>query len=279
MAGKRAAAGNTLAYLGFVDSSGKLLGSSTTAPSNGSISPMLRLLGIQQAQAGIQEPEDVQIPGDDGSLGIITFDPQTTPSFIATFGAGDLDLDALLLAVTKFSVGDTDFVTLQPNDPGYLNACLILQSRALGKDDVDSGQALYEGQLFPLVQCVPLGRETFAGRQAAVYRVKITTQVGSHMPSGVTLTSALAGTDGSPAIEFKGKDPILMERITGNNSTTSFELSKKVARTTNITAYQGNGQALTHGSGITAAANDETLQFTAAPGAGVEVVVVYGFVP
>lgn len=275
---KHIAAGTTLAFFGFVDSGGTLTGESTSAPAVNVLSPMRRLLGIQSASPGIPEGEDVVIEGDDGALGTITFAPNTTPAFVANFGAADLNTEAALQQTSVWSLGGYEIGALQPEDPGQTNGCLIIQGKSVSKDDGTSGNSIWSGIILPFVSTQVLGRETFEGRTAAAYRLKFTAQIAAHHPSGITITASNLGTTGASILPFEGDHPMIMDRFTGNGAATSVTLTKQVAATDHIAAVV-NTQVLTHGAGITATANSQTLTFSSAPASNAKVVIIYGFVP
>lgn len=275
---KYIAAGTTLAYFGFVDSLGFLTGQSTSAPATGALSPMRRLLGIQSASPGVPEGDDVNIEGDDETLGTISFPSNTTPAFVANFGAFDLATAAALQQTAVETLGSIEMGVIQPNDPGLLNGSLILQGKSVSKDDDDSGLSIWSGMIFPLVTTQYLGRETFEGRTAAVNRLKFTAQKAGKKPWGVTIADGDLGTNGASIIEFKSPHPLLMDRITGNGSTDSFTLTKSVADVNTVFVFT-NTQKLSNGSGITVTANSATLAFDSAPANNAKVIVLYGFVP
>lgn len=278
MSKKHISAGTTLAFFGFTDTTGHLIGETTTAPTNGNGQAMYRLLGIQSAAAGLPESEDVNIPGDDETLGTITFAPDETPAFVANFGANDLDFNARIQQTAVENTGGIDWGVLQPNDAGSPNGCLIIQGKAVDKDAGSAGNAMWSGQLFPLVTASPLGRETFEGRAAGVYRTKITAQKAAKKPTGVTIAEADLGTDGASVIEFGSDHPIQMYRITGDGNTTDFTLPKALAATDHLFAYV-NTEPMSQGSGVTGTVGSTTISFDSAPAEAAKVIVVFGFVP
>lgn len=275
---KHGSAGNTHNYFGFVDSGGVLTGENVSAPAQNVLSPMRRLLGIQSASPGVPEGEDVGIDGDDGTVGTISFPANTTPAWIANYGVEDLETQAALQETLVWSLAGYQHGALQPADPGSPNGCLIYQSRAISKDDGDTGLAIWSGTIYPLVTTQVLGREAFEGRAAAVYRLKFTAQIAGHHPSGITIAASNLGTTGATGIPFRGRYPMVFDRYTGNGAATSVTLTKPVAATDLIAAIV-NTQVLTHGSGITATANSQTLTFSSAPPTNAKVVIIYGFVP
>ena len=278
MTKRTVSAGTKQSYFGLVDDNGFLKGSSATAPANGASSPMLRLRGIQTATPGVQEPEDVDIEGDDGVDATITFEATTLPSFVAGFSQHDLETDALMQETAVETLGDYDFGVLQPEDPGRPNGTLIVQGQSVSKDDANAGLAVWSGFILPLVTAVPLGRETFEGRTPASNRIKFSAQKASKKPWGVTIASGDLGTTAAPIIPFSGPHPLLMHRITGNGSTDTFTLPKAVAGLNSVFAFEETA-LLSHGSGLTATVGSTSLVFDSAPAAGARVVVLYGFTP
>lgn len=275
---KYIAAGTTLAFFGFVDTLGFLTGESTTAPAVNVLSPMRRLLGIQSASPGLPEGEDVNIEGDDDVLGTISFAPNTTPAFVANFGAFDLATAAAMQQTAVEQLGSISLGVLQPNDPGSPNGTLIIQGKSVDKDDGTEGQAGWSGMIFPLVTAQPLGREEFSGRTAASNRIKFTAQKAGKKPWGVTIADGDLGTNGASIIEFSNPNPLIMDRFTGNGAATSCTLTKAAASVNDVFAFV-NTQKLSHGSGLTVTPGSRTLTFTAAPASNAKVIILYGFVP
>src|SRR3990167_2328936 len=275
---KHVAIGNQLAFFGFVDSLGFLTGSATSAPANGVVSDMIRLTGIQQATPGLPEGTDVSVQGDDDVIATMSFQPDSTPAFVANSGVEDMATQALLQStLTEDDAGYT-YGVLQPEDPAFNNGCAILQSRSISQDEADQGLEIWSGMIFPLIVAQPLGRESFNYREAGVFRTKFTAQKASHRPTGVTISDAVLCTTGASIINFRGYHPLRMVRITGDGAETTFTLPKAVANTGRIAAFVAT-QKLTHGAGITAVADSTSLVFASAPAAGAKVIVVYGFVP
>lgn len=272
---KTAAAGTRLAYLGFIDTVGFLLGGATTAPANGSGDGMLQLLGIQEAAVGITEGEAVLVPGDDGIIAQFLFSPDALPEFVMNLGAHDLDQDALLQGTLVEQLGQIKIGVLQPNSPVYPDACLIIQGEAKSKDTGSDGTKAWEGYFIPVVSLQPLGRETFAGRTAAVNRIKGVTQVASKKPWGVTITDAILGTDGAPVLPFKSNYPLTMHRYTGTGAGgQSVVLDKTPASLSEIVVHSDTALLVATTDYTISGA---TLTFVTNPAAGAKVVIVYGF--
>jgi hypothetical protein len=269
------AAGTQYAFLGFVDSTfNYLLGSTTSAPSAAATSPMLRLLGIQTASPGIQQSEDVSVPGDDTVLGQISFPPDTLPSFVAELGSEDLDINALLQGTSVVTLGGIKTGVLQPNNPENPDACLIIQGKAKSKDDSTGGAKAWSGMIIPRATVQPLGRETFEGRSAAVNRLQITTQTATHAPWGVTITDSNYGTSGAPIIEISSDNPVVMEATTG--AVTTWTLTYTPVSQAKVVIHS-NTAPLVAGADFTLAG--KVVTFAPALAAGARVVGLYEFQP
>lgn len=268
------AAGVQLTHLGFVDGSGVLVGSDITAPANGANSTMMDVIGIQEMPTGIQEGESVPVEGDDTVLGQIDFAANTLPTFVVTLGVQDLDLDAKLQGTKVKTEGDVRFGVLQPNNPNYPDACLIVQSKSKSQDTGTSGTKAWSGQLIPLLSVQPLGRETFAGRTAGNNRLRVTTQVATRTPWGVTMNETDYGTTGAPVMPFTGDNPVIMHRFTGNGSTDTLLLAKTPVSQSKIKVHN-NTAPLTPGVDFTLTGS--TITFTSPPAAAAKVIVLYEY--
>lgn len=272
---KYIAAGTQYAFLGFVSNEyNTLLGSNTSAPAPGAGSPMYRLLGIQAANPGVTESEDIDVPGDDGVLGQIQFPPDTLPSFVVELGAHDLTLESRLQGTNVQTLGQMQIGVLQPNEAENPDACLILQSKSKSKDDISGGAKAWSGMIIPRATAQPLGRESFEGRAASSTRVQFTTQAATHTPWGVTITDSNWGTTGAPIMTFTSEYPIFGERVTG--AITNYTLALTPAGQSRIVIHV-NGAPLTPGADFTLSGRD--LTFTPALAANARGVIWYEWLP
>lgn len=218
-------AGTQLAFWGQVDAFGFFAGTSGSVAAGATGEAMGRLLGIKKADPGPVEPENVNVTGDDTSLGAIDFGPNEVPTWIMELGASDLATEALMQGTLVETLGGLKIGVLQPNNPVYPDVCLIYQGKAKSKDAGSDGVKAWVGYIVPIASSIPLGRQSFEERAAAVSRFKVTAQVASRKPWGVTITDAVLGTNGSPILPFTSDNPIVMERFTGNGIATSFTLT------------------------------------------------------
>lgn len=272
---KTAAAGTRLAKFGFIDTTGNLMGGSTSAPANGSGSGMLKLVGIQEAQVGIVEGDTEDVPGDDGIIAQFLFAPNELPKFVANFGARDLTQDALFQSTLVEQLGQINIGVYQPNNPVYPDGCLIIQGEAKSKDSGSDGTKAWEGFIIPVVNVQPLGRETFSGRTAAVNRLKMVTQLASKKPWGVTITDAVNGTDGAPILPFTSDNPINMHRYTGTGAGGQSVVLDETPVSLARIVIHSNTALLTATTDYTL--SNKTITFVTNPAAGAKVIVLYEF--
>lgn len=241
---KAIAAGNQMAFWGRVDSLGRFVGPSGSS-SNGASEGARNVLGIKTANPGPIEPDTVNVTGDDTSLGSFLFPPNELPSWIMEVAAFDLDTQAKLQSTLVENIGDIKIGTLQPSSPDYPDICLIYQSNAKSKDAGSDGVKKWHGYIIPLATAVPLGRAEFAERAAASDRFKVTAQVASKKPWGVTILDAVLGTSGAPILPFHSDNPITMHYMIGNAALATVTLDYTPVSVSKIIIHQGNGQLLT----------------------------------
>lgn len=272
------AAGTQLAFLGLVDSQGFFLGS-TSSTANAKSEGMIRLTGIQTANPGPVEGEDVNVEGDDTGLGKIEFGPAETPSFIVNTGAFNLDLDAKLQGTLVETLGDIKIGVLQPNDASYPDVMMVIQSKSKSKDDGSDGTKAWSGYIIPIMTAQPLGRETFEGRTAAANRIKVTTQVASRKPWGVTILDANLGTTGAPLLPFTSDNPITMHVFKGDGATSTFTLDKTPVSQAKVIIHKET-QLLTAGVDFTVNTSTRVVTISAGPStAGSRYECIYEFQP
>lgn len=274
---KKIVAGARLTFVGFVDTTGFLMGGSTSAPANGSGSGMLSVMGIQEAPFAVQEGEAVDVPGDDGVLGQFLFDPDALPEFVANFGAFDLNQDALMQGTLVESFGQGYIGVAQPRNPVYPDVCLIIQGLAKSKDSGSDGVSAYDIYIFPVCTIQPLGRDSAQGRTAGVNRWKITPNIASKKPWGVTITDAVNGTDGAPILPASFDNPVTMHRYTGTGAGgQSVTLDKTPVSLAKIVVVS-NTAVLTATTDYTI--SGKVLTFVSNPAAAAKVIVFYEFTP
>lgn len=259
-----------------IDTSGRMIGPSGST-SNGASEGMRNILGIKTANPGPVEPEAVNITGDDIVLGAIDFGPNEVPQYIMEVAAFDLDTQAKLQSTLVEQLADIRFNVLQPNNPEYVDIMQIIQAKAKSKDTGTDGTKAWHGYLIPVASAVPLGRAEFNERTPAVDRYKVTVQVASRKPWGVTITESVLGTTGGPLLEFTADNPINMHYLVGNGAISTIVLDKTPVSLTKIIIHKGNGQLLTPTVDYTLSGN--TITLVAIPTAGQYVHALYEYQP
>jgi hypothetical protein len=273
---KSIAAGNTYAFMGFIDSNGFMVGSATTAPAGGAAgSPMIRITGIKTASPTVPEPEVVQVTGDDTLLGEFDFDSLTQRSFTIEVAVQDLEAEALLQGTNVETVAEIKLGALDILNSAELNACLIIQSRAKKQDAGAVGQKGWNGVIIPIATVKPLGRDTFAERGPAVFRYFVTPQIASNNPWGVTILDVNAGTTGLRYRPFTAENPVTMHAHTGNGALQSWTLNYQPISVVKTALFGGKNPIAISAVATTAPFSVTTV--AAAPIGGLALVTVYEF--
>lgn len=273
---KAAVAGNANAWLGFIDSNGFMVGSTTSAPAQTAAgSGMIALTGIKEAAPTVPEQEVVQSTGDDTVIAEFDFSNTTSRSFVAEFAVGNLDLDALLQGTLVETVGEAKMTGLDVLNPAELNVCVIIQSRAKKQDAGVVGQKGWSGIIIPIASAKPLGRGGFSERSPGSFRLQITPQTAGNHPWGVTIAEANAGTTGQKFTEFDSEYPLTMHAHTGNGALQTFTLDKKPISPAK-TAILSNRNSIATASVSTSLPYSFTTSATA-PIGGSQIVTLYEY--
>lgn len=233
-------AGNRDSYLGFLDSTYNLFaGGTPTLPASGQASGMLELLGIKEVNLTVPEPDRVPDEGDDTVLATFDFDSSAVRAYIATLAVHDLQLDAYLQTTNLVQIGDSTWGAIDVLNAPEINCVLLHQSRAKKFDPSNRGQKAWEYVLAPQATARPLYRQTFAGKQVAVYRLAISINLPSRTPWGVTFTSDANnfGTDSTYLITGKGDNPQHIVAWQGNSILTDIPLDHVPINTTKTVAW------------------------------------------
>jgi len=267
-------AGVQNSWWGRIHTNGNFIGP-TGSTANGATEGMRQILGIKTANPGPVEPEAVNITGDDTVLGAIDFGPNEVPQFIMETAAFDLDTQAKLQSTLVEVLGDIRLGILQPNNPEYVDIMLIIQAKAKSKDAGSDGTKSWMGYLIPVASGVPLGRAEFNERTPAADRYKVTVQVASKKPWGVSILEAVHGTTGGALLPFTSDNPITMHYFVGNGSGSTIVLDKTPVSLTKIIIHKGNGQLLIPTTDYTLSGS--TITLVAIPTAGQFVEVIYEY--
>lgn len=214
-AGKNTAAGNRFNFLGFTDADNVLLGSSPTAPAQGTSSGMLRLWAAKRAAATVPNPDVVIDEGDDGEiLTEYMFRSIASRGFVAEIATQDFTIAGALANVPVRSIGRGEFVAVDVNNVPVYSVCAILQSRAI---DAFSGAQLWSGLLIPRATATYLGRAEYNDRTPGVFRFFVVPQPAGWSPLGYTYLDNNSNPKSPFYDEFKKyPNPLTMQAFTGN---------------------------------------------------------------
>lgn len=270
------ASGFAYVQIGFLDSNGFFVGSSTSAPASGATgSGMTFVTGVKQASPNSGEPEYVQITGDGKLLGEFDYESLASRGFIIETSISNLTLDATLQGTNVVSFGDGKLGVMDIIDAAEINACLILQSRAKKYDTGSIGQKGWSGIIIPMAIVKPLGRASFEERGAAVYRYSVAPQVSDHTPWGLTILDSNFGTTGARYLPFNFENPITMHAHTGNASLQTWNLDRQPVSAAKTVLYSDR-VALTVSSVSTSSPYSVTTS-ASAPITGAHLVTTYEF--
>lgn len=271
---RQIAGGASNAWLGFYNNDGWFAGGTPDAPAAGLSSGMIEMLGVKTAPANIPEPEAMIIDGDDEWLGEISLESIASRGFICEFAVGDLQTDAYLLGTTVESIAGGDWGALDVKDAPERDVCFIVQSRAKKFNAADKGRKAWNGLLIPMATATPLGRNGFTSRGAAVWRMKITPQLSSHNPWGVTFAAGNVGATTLGMRPFNSDYPYTMTAFTGNGTEDEITLDVEPANVAKASAWANQGTPLTVSSVSAAGVTPRILTLSAAPALNAHVVAL-----
>lgn len=284
---KSYAAGAVSVYYAVRDSSGYMVGSTATAPTAGTqtASGMAQLEGIKNWPLQPQETERVYVTGDNGALGSFLFKPVQMPSGEVTFGAHDMDFAAVAMRQVVHNLGGGQFFGIQGENISYEDLMFLAFSDAKSLTTGSRHSSMYYCNLVLNAQAFYRGRDAFNERAEASFVYSLTANKSSVYPWGLAFSDANNGDTEFVILEFTWPYKPYMDRWTGNNTETTFNLTKNIALDSddNIIAYvNGVAQTWVTGApgagefGITEGATD-TIVFGTAPANNAKVVALYGW--
>lgn len=260
----------------ILDSTGIAAGTTGTVSQGAAGSAAGRMLGVQTAEIKVGEPDNVNIPGDDGNLGTFEFGPAEIPSFDIIVGVMDLTWEAVFQGTTVFNEGSFSWGVLDPNNPSYADVAFIGVSRAKSKESGTDGVSHYQHVLIPKANVIPLGRDTYQGRTGAGFRYRVQPTRTDSYPWGLTLKDAVQGTPGGVIFPFTAPNRTTFHRFTGDNGTASFTVAENFATASTNECRVYINTTLTTG-GVTPTAGAKTLAIAPAPGTNAKIVVYYQY--
>jgi hypothetical protein len=225
-------AGTQEAWFMFYDSNGDPSGDTPDALANATSAGAYKLVGIQEAPSAVPESKAVTIPGDDGSLGAIEFASDAPREIVLNFGQMDLTLEARLQNTDVDTFGSIEMGLIDLANIVLGTGALIIQGKAVNRDQGSEGLAAWSGIIYPYVQLLPLNRETWAGRTAGVVRYKAVAQQAYNNPWGTTIVNKAGTPIGAYARPFKSAHPLTMDAFRGALSSFTLNRSPVAVSTT-----------------------------------------------
>lgn len=220
-----------------ISTSGKPYDSSTLDATE--IQGMTRVKGGKSANISIPEAEILQIPGDDGVLGVLQFPGNALPEF-------DLVTSALNLAFVNTAQGTItvnaqnvyDFLILDPANRVFRDIFLMLTRRALSLEAGSTGNG-YESIIFPQATVSFSGvGQMQTGANEGEYTCKVTANRASVLPWGTALSTGTHGTTGAGAFMFWSQYIPTWDVAKKDGIITSWNLTKTFAANAQIIAWK-----------------------------------------
>jgi hypothetical protein len=274
-------------YYGVVDSSGYLVGSTASAPAAGNQagSAMAQLLGIKNFPFAPVDPDRPTQRGDAGALARFIHRPTELPESNMIFGASDYDFYALCQALAVLTLGGGKFVLGQAYNPTYADLVLLAFSQGKSQESASEGSGLWEARIILKTNIFPKGRTAFNDEALSEYEYALVSNYATAFPWGHAFSDADEGDTKAAYVDFTWPYRPILQRWTGNNTETSFNLDKNIAEDSadNIVVFvNGTAQTWVTGApgagefGITAGTPD-VLVLGTAPASNAKVVALYGW--
>jgi hypothetical protein len=257
-------------------------GTTSTALANGADSSMGQLLGADNFNLPPNQPNRVNIPGDDGSASQYLFEPTELPSGELVLGVLDANFASVIQGTKVYADGDHDVIVLGPADVAFADIVLITHSQAKSKHSGNTGSG-FMVKIYPAVNALPLGDAGIANQAATNFTHALVANKFATLPWGVALSDTNHGT--TEAISygpFFSENRVILHTFIGDGSDTTVTLSKTPAAASGakVKAWS-NGTALVYGAGageFQVNTSTRVLTFGTAPAAGVKVVIRYEWV-
>jgi hypothetical protein len=268
---KRIAAGYRYMRYGVVDSDGKFVGSTTTAPTNGDVngSGLLRLDGARTLPMQLDEPDVQTVTGDDEPLVTFEFDAESLPSGIFEMAVRDNDFEALAQGTKVNKVGNIELSVLDPKDRKSQTLVWLLSRRAKSWAAGEKGAKKWNNLLLPQTTVKPLGG-TWEQRTFSPYQYAINLSRADQLP-WTTVNESEHGTCAASMFPIDSDHPLLFHTWRGDNATTAYTLPIALVSGGSAWVFVDNVRQ------TTATVSGTTVDFSApgAPGAGAIIVVLW----
>lgn len=218
------AAGTQWHFFGFLDTSGRLLGSTTTAPTAGTSTNggMARVKAIKSANPTVPPPDVVPVTGDDALQGTFVFDSTEAQTFEVSASIFNQSQLAAWQGVIARTFAEITSVPMRPGAADYPDVCWLLNGRAKKKNG--NTASTWNSALVPLANVFPRARQSWEERTAAENMLTVVSSPTGQYPFGLTMTDTLDGTDSAHMYFWSSEYPTHMQRFTGNNAAQTYSL-------------------------------------------------------
>lgn len=266
-------AGLRFLHFGILDSSGRLVGNTTTGAVAGNATGegMRRLEGAQAFPLQTPEPENVVITGDDRPLVSFLFDAEELANGVIAMATQDLDFEAQVTGSKLYDDGTLKYVGQDNSSSSSVTAAFLVQRVAKAWYPGARGVAKWEWRLVTRAEVRPLGSEV-EQRTGSPYNYYFTTSKGDSPLTGVTYTVSDNGYTQTTIVKGTSDNPVYWHAWTGNNSQQVFTLPFAVAAGKSmLVAVNGVQQTVTSDYTI----SNTTLTFVGTPANNARIVAVW----
>lgn len=225
-------------YWGYVDATGRLLGTSeslTAGDQDGGL--MGRLHGAKAFPPGIPEPDIVNVTGDDDFMTSFIFPSTDGPGGVLELATQDMAFEAACLGLEVYDMEDFSMIALgSPKDPTFNDLTFLMQRPAKSWSAGSRGAARWEVIVLLKANCQPLLND-FNERTANPYRYAISTTKSDMKPWGITFGSSDWGTTEAAFIKFTADNPCVMQSWRGDGAQAVFNFGLRPVAATKCSVF------------------------------------------
>lgn len=272
-------------WYGTQDSAGYLESSTGTAPVAGNQDgqSMLQVVGLQDFPFAAADPQTPSQRGNKGALARFVYPAAELPASPLTLGASNYTFEALCISQAVDALGGGEFIGRQGGAPTFADMLLLVVADAKSKNSGNAG-GMWEGRIIYYANVYSKGRNSFNDSSVPTYDNFVTANPSTVYPWGLAHSTGL-GDSSFPYVDFTWPYKPIMQRWTGDNSETTYNLGQNIAEdsSNNIIVYEA-GVAITWVTGVPSAGEfgitedtTDTIVFGTAPAASAKVVALYGW--
>lgn len=245
-----------------------------TAADTGDNSGMRRLRGsIRVPVAGAPPPDRVPRIADGGIIATFTRANTDVRRFEMELAGPDIDFEAMIQDATKYVLGQWDMIMRDTDTAPTAKFVIIATRYADSQESGSLNEKGYENLICLNASIVALGDDGMAVEEFGSASYDVVLDKVTVLPWGITADTAFTLASGGRTVVFASEYPITMEAFIGDNTIDDIPLSYTPISTAKTYAFDFDGAAALTVSAVNSPADTATV--SAAPGSGVEVVVIY----